>query len=129
MGDTLLIQSWKDKIEDTQENGIRLADEIASSLSSPVLLKLFLSHRGRGIKAKNNAIDDTYADLRSSFVSLGRWGGGANATLREGGLRFATLLTPARDPGTQFTTQFTCFTSTIVQILTSEALLFLQACI
>ena len=33
----------------------------------------------------------------------------------------------ARDePGSQFTTQFACFTSTKVQILTSEELLFLQ---
>ena len=41
--------------------------------------------------------------------------------------RSAAAVCSARPPGTQFTTQFTCFTSTKVQRLTPEDLLFRQA--
>ena len=97
MGDTLLVQSWKDPISDEATSVIRLADDISAALNTPLPLKIFLSHRGRGINAKSKSADSTYAELKAAIGE--RWGGGTNSTMREGNLTFLTLLAPARDPG------------------------------
>ena len=99
MGDTLLLQTWREPLEDTvsPHEIARLADDVSSALSTSTPLKIFLSHRGRGIKAKTLGTDSTYAALQAALGA--RWGGGENATMRERGLYFSTLMTPARDPG------------------------------
>jgi hypothetical protein len=80
------------------------ADDISNSLGAQsdlfahsLPLKLFVSHRGRGIKSKIGGPDSTYAHLQAELGE--RWGGEENSTLREGSLIFRTIITAARDPG------------------------------
>ena len=101
LGDTLLVQTWKEPItaDDTSASALRLADDISAVLGTPQPLKLFFSHRGRGIRTKTKGRDGTYDSLKADLEQASRWGGGVNATMTEAGLKFLTLLSPARDPG------------------------------
>ena len=101
LGDTLLVQTWKEPMtaDDTSASALRLADDISAALGTPQPLKLFFSHRGRGIRTKTKGRDGTYDALKADLEQASRWGGGENASMTEAGLKFLTLLSPARDPG------------------------------
>jgi len=101
LGDTLLVQTWREPItaHDASACALRLADDISAALGAPMPLKLFFSHRGRGIQTKTKGRDRTYDSLKADLEQACRWGGGINATMTEGNLKFLTLLSAARDPG------------------------------
>ena len=85
MGDTLLLQTWREPLADTvsPQEIVRLADDVSSALSTSTPLKIFLSHRGRGIKAKSLGTDSTYAALQAALGASEQRARTAEARVRD----------------------------------------------